>query len=67
MQKDRLPKEARINYSKLVNVEYNVKVLFIGELAEDDKERLQDAVSECWRVKRKGTGLGMVSTHGIVE
>lgn len=56
-QNERIAKEARVNYTKLVTIEYNVKVLFIGELAEDDKGRLQDAVTECWTVKRRGSGL----------
>lgn len=52
---DGLGREARVNYSKLMTVEYN-KVLWIGELAEDGKKLLQEAVNKCWMVKRQYSG-----------
>lgn len=50
---ERLSKESRVNYSKLVTVEHNVKVFFIGSIVGDDWELVQDAVNQCWDQKNR--------------
>ena len=50
---ERLSKESRVNYSKLVTVEHNVKVFFIGSIVGDDWELGQDAVNQCWDQKNR--------------
>ncbi|ROV92685.1 hypothetical protein VSDG_06558 [Cytospora chrysosperma] len=39
---------SRVNYSKLVSVEHNVKVFFIGRISYDDWPTVQRAVDKCW-------------------
>ncbi|KAI1414278.1 hypothetical protein F5Y13DRAFT_19231 [Hypoxylon sp. FL1857] len=46
-----LAKESRVNYSKLVTIEHNVKVFFIGSIAPQDFEVVRYAVEECWNNK----------------
>ncbi|KAI0881143.1 uncharacterized protein GGS22DRAFT_192629 [Annulohypoxylon maeteangense] len=46
-----LAKESRVNYSKLVTIEHNVKVFFIGSIAQDDFDHVRYAVNECWNKK----------------
>ncbi|KND92090.1 hypothetical protein TOPH_03429 [Tolypocladium ophioglossoides CBS 100239] len=48
---EKLSKESRVNYSKLVTVEHNVKVFFIGTVAGNDWDIVQDAVNRCWSEK----------------
>ncbi len=48
---ERLARESRVNYSKLVTVEHNVKVFFIGYIHPDDYELVADAVNKCWELK----------------
>ncbi|KAL1896992.1 hypothetical protein Cpir12675_002517 [Ceratocystis pirilliformis] len=48
---ERLTRESRINYSKLVTVEHNVKVFFVGSILTEDADLLQDAVNQCWERK----------------
>ncbi|PHH90304.1 hypothetical protein CDD83_4042 [Cordyceps sp. RAO-2017] len=48
---EKLSKESRVNYSKLVTVEHNVKVFFIGSVVANDWEIVQDAVNRCWSEK----------------
>ncbi|KKA30547.1 hypothetical protein TD95_003632 [Thielaviopsis punctulata] len=48
---ERLAKESRVNYSKLVTIEHNVKVFFVGSVIAQDADQMQDAVNECWRRK----------------
>ncbi|KAL2888194.1 hypothetical protein HOO65_040531 [Ceratocystis lukuohia] len=48
---ERLTRESRINYSKLVTVEHNVKVFFVGSILAEDADLLQDAVNQCWERK----------------
>ncbi|KAI0876581.1 hypothetical protein GGS24DRAFT_513472 [Hypoxylon argillaceum] len=43
-----LAKESRVNYSKLVTIEHNVKVFFIGRIPYSHFNRVQDAVNKCW-------------------
>ncbi|KPM43533.1 hypothetical protein AK830_g2987 [Neonectria ditissima] len=48
---EKLSKESRVNYSKLVTVEHNVKVLFIGRVTAVDYDIVADAVNKCWEEK----------------
>jgi hypothetical protein len=48
---EKLSKESRVNYSKLVTVEHNVKVFFIGSIVYNDWELVSDAVNYCWNKK----------------
>lgn len=48
---ERLQRESRVNYSKIVTVEHNVKVRFIGYVTDDDYELVVDAVNKCWEQK----------------
>ncbi|KAJ4413018.1 hypothetical protein N0V82_008606 [Gnomoniopsis sp. IMI 355080] len=57
-QNEGLEKGACVNYGDVMTVQYNIKVLFVGEIAEDHKELLQNAVNECWKLKRVDSGLG---------
>jgi hypothetical protein len=50
-QGERLAKESRVNYSKLVTVEHNVKVFFIGCIVTSDWPYVSDAVNKCWGAK----------------
>ncbi|RCI13147.1 hypothetical protein L249_0424 [Ophiocordyceps polyrhachis-furcata BCC 54312] len=48
---EKLSKESRVNYSKLVTVEHNVKVFFIGSVVANDWDIVQEAVNRCWSEK----------------
>lgn len=48
---EKLSKESRVNYSKLVTVEHNVKVLFIGHVTAADYDIVAEAVNKCWEEK----------------
>ncbi|KAI2609295.1 hypothetical protein GGR54DRAFT_643611 [Hypoxylon sp. NC1633] len=48
---EKLAKESRVNYSKLVTIEHNVKVFFIGSITGEDFENVRYAVNECWDKK----------------
>ncbi|KAK7420023.1 hypothetical protein QQX98_003029 [Neonectria punicea] len=48
---EKLSKESRVNYSKLVTVEHNVKVLFIGHVIAPDYDIVSEAVNKCWEEK----------------
>ncbi|KAL7795035.1 hypothetical protein V8C37DRAFT_375339 [Trichoderma ceciliae] len=48
---EKLSKESRVNYSKLVTVEHNVKVFFIGSILYSDWDLVSDAVNHCWNKK----------------
>ena len=50
---EKLARESRVNYSKLVTVEHNVKVFFIGHIISDDVSIISDAVDKCWLEKRR--------------
>lgn len=50
---ERLSKESRVNYSKLVTVEHNVKVFFIGSVVPGDYDTVADAVNMCWSAKTR--------------
>ncbi|KAK1833371.1 hypothetical protein QBC39DRAFT_370247 [Podospora conica] len=60
---ERLAKESRINYSKLVTVEHNVSVFFIGRIVAEDFDIVQNAVDKCWSEKRRDTGPSDSSHH----
>ncbi|KAK7749810.1 hypothetical protein SLS53_000390 [Cytospora paraplurivora] len=45
--------QSRVNYSKLVTVEHNVKVFFIGRILLDDWDIVRNAVDECWTAKTR--------------
>jgi hypothetical protein len=49
---EHISEESRVNYSKLVTVEHNVKVLFVGRILYDDWPVVQQAVDECWDAKK---------------
>ena len=48
---ERLAAQSRVNYSKIVTVEHNVKVFFIGAIYNDDYDLVVDAVNACWEAK----------------
>ncbi|KAK3940779.1 hypothetical protein QBC46DRAFT_118380 [Diplogelasinospora grovesii] len=50
-QSEKLAKESRVNYSKLVTVEHNVKVFFIGRIVSADYPIVVAAVDKCWGEK----------------
>jgi hypothetical protein len=52
---ERLVKESRVNYSKLVTVQHNFKVFFIGRVVEEDFQSIViPAVDQCWQKKKRG-------------
>ncbi|KAK3359358.1 hypothetical protein B0T25DRAFT_95783 [Lasiosphaeria hispida] len=51
---ERLAKESRVNYAKLVTIEHNVKVFFIGSIVDFDI--VNEAVDKCWYLKTRQTG-----------
>ncbi|KAI1313111.1 hypothetical protein F5Y03DRAFT_406444 [Xylaria venustula] len=46
-----LAKESRVNYSKLVTIEHNVKVFFIGRIPYPYFDSVSLAVDKCWSDK----------------
>ncbi len=48
---EKLARESRVNYSKLVTIEHNFKVFFIGSITGEDFEHVRYAVNECWDKK----------------
>ncbi|KAM3452994.1 hypothetical protein MY3296_004097 [Beauveria thailandica] len=48
---EKISRESRVNYSKLVTVEHNVKVFFIGHVYANDWQIVGDAVNHCWNKK----------------
>ncbi|KAI1300030.1 hypothetical protein F5Y03DRAFT_364814 [Xylaria venustula] len=51
-ENETLAKESRINYSKLITIEHNVKVFFIGHVLYPYFDIVRHAVDECWAKKR---------------
>lgn len=51
MEGEKLSRESRVNYSKLVTVEHNVKVMFIGQIVAADWPIVTDAINRCWDMK----------------
>lgn len=62
---EHISEESRVNYSKLVTVEHNVKVLFVGRILYEDWPIVQQAVDDCWEAKKShpGGGHGHRSSH----
>ncbi|KAK4454896.1 hypothetical protein QBC34DRAFT_289147 [Podospora aff. communis PSN243] len=52
---ERLAREARVNYAKLVTVEHNVRVRFIGSIVSEDMDIVTEAVDKCWVDKNRAT------------
>ena len=50
-REDRLLSESRINYSKLITVEHNVKVRFIGSVVPGEYDLVRVAANKCWEEK----------------
>lgn len=48
---EKISRESRVNYSKLVTIEHNVKVFFIGHILPDDFDIVTNAVDTCWDSK----------------
>ncbi|KAH7309472.1 hypothetical protein B0I35DRAFT_482245 [Stachybotrys elegans] len=48
---ERLSRESRVNYSKLVTIEHNIRVFFIGRIVADDMDKVSEAVNSCWAAK----------------
>lgn len=48
--------ESRVNYSKLVTIEHNVKVFFVGRIHNAYFDKVIDAVDLCWSQKIHGKG-----------
>ncbi|KAI0909432.1 hypothetical protein F4824DRAFT_504589 [Ustulina deusta] len=46
-----LARESRVNYSKLVTIEHNVKVFFIGRIPYPYFDSVSHAVDKCWNDK----------------
>jgi len=55
LQAEKLAVESRVNYSKLVTIEHNVKVFFIGRIFAEDFRIVNDAVDKCWGAKTRKT------------
>ena len=51
MEGEDLAEASRVNYSKIVTVEHNVKVFFIGHVYPDDFQTVSDAVNHSWEDK----------------
>ena len=64
---EHISEESRVNYSKLVTVEHNVKVLFVDNVLYEDWPIVQQAVDECWDSKKshrsEHSGGGHRSSH----
>ncbi|KUI71390.1 hypothetical protein VM1G_06704 [Cytospora mali] len=50
---EHISKESRVNYSKLITVEHNVKVFFIGQIDYEDWPIVERAVDDCWGAKNR--------------
>ncbi|TPX16998.1 uncharacterized protein E0L32_012344 [Thyridium curvatum] len=50
---EKLAKESRINYSKPMTIEHNVRVFFIGYIPDEDLETFLAAVDKSWAPKKK--------------
>jgi hypothetical protein len=49
---EKLHMASRVNYSKFVTIEHNVKVFFIGFIVPSDFDSIvQPAIDECWARK----------------
>lgn len=50
---EKLAKESRINYSKPMTIEHNVRVFFIGYIPDEDLDTFLAAVDKSWAPKKK--------------
>jgi len=56
---EKLAKESRVNYSKLVTIEHSSLVFFIGRVVDEDLDAVANAVDKCWAEKlRERTWIG---------
>lgn len=53
---EKLAPASRVNYSKLITIEHNCKVFFIGYIHKRDFDIVTEAVDDCWGVKQRHTG-----------
>lgn len=53
---------SRINYSKLVTIEHNCKILMIGQIDKAHFQNFADAVDSCW-IGKKHYPPGYMNTH----
>ncbi|KAH8195460.1 hypothetical protein TruAng_010385 [Truncatella angustata] len=62
---EKLVKESRINYSKLVTIEHNLNVLFIGSICHEHFPFVSDAVDTCWarRIREQKAPNRKKKTH----
>jgi len=44
-----LAKESRVNYSKVVTIEHNIPILFVGDVHPDDIRIVRRAHEKCWK------------------
>ncbi|KAK3370137.1 hypothetical protein B0H63DRAFT_527884 [Podospora didyma] len=63
---EKLAPESRVNYSKLVTVEHNNRVFFIGRISPEDFDvTVAPAVDKCWNEKKRhGTGTEQRRHYG---
>lgn len=52
---EHISEHSRVNYSKLVTVEHNVKVFFVGRILYEDWPVVSEAVDRCWGDKKRET------------
>jgi hypothetical protein len=52
-QRDKLEPASRINYAKVYTVEHNVKVCFIGHIAEPSKKQMLGDFDNTWKKKKQ--------------
>jgi hypothetical protein len=57
-----LPAALRVNYSKLVTVEHDVRVFIVGSVLDEDNESVYESVNACWEERT----LGKQRRHGPV-
>ena len=50
--RDKLDPTSRVNYAKIYTVEHNVKVHFIGRIADNDRWRFNADFDATWNKKR---------------
>lgn len=54
--RDKLEPTSRINYAKIYTVEHNVKVCFIGHIAQTSERQLMTDFDDTWSKKRQLSG-----------
>ncbi|KAK9413524.1 putative DUF6590 domain-containing protein [Seiridium unicorne] len=61
---EKLHKASRVNYSKLVTIEHNFKVFFIGSIYQEDLDTVEDSVSQCWEQRKRHRHKHNKDRHG---